>query len=302
MCDRIGYRRPRGRVCGPPRVRRRRSRDLDWRHSGFALQRQARSVRRDRNHRRVRRSAANATITASGRGAIRPRPVGDCFVSTGVAAGESANATGGVFPAASTPIGCRSASSSTRVGAQSATRWPTAAPTTSCSPVPVTARPNPRSRCIAIAAASRSRCSWSVTPVPGESATRTASSTWTRGNRAKTTSASRHRDSRGRQRIHEHLPQLLAIRPQIREVFAANNVLREHTGNFNAALQAGYFILAIRPGGRADGRLRPRRMDAEFFPGTTWRSIVVVNIGHPGENPWFERLPRLDPAETVYSA
>ena len=58
----------------------------------------------------------------------------------------------------------------------------------------------------------------------------------------------------------------------------------------------------IRAAGLAAGPMAgfdPAGMDTEFFSGTTWRSILVVNIGHPGENPWFERLPRLDPAETV---
>jgi 3-hydroxypropanoate dehydrogenase len=105
--------------------------------------------------------------------------------------------------------------------------------------------------------------------------------------------------------FHDHLPRLLPIRPQIRDVFADNDALRERTGNFNAALQAGYFILAIRAAGLAAGPMAgfdSAGMDTAFFSGTTWRSILVVNIGHPGENPWFERLPRLDPAETVHWA
>jgi 3-hydroxypropanoate dehydrogenase len=35
-------------------------------------------------------------------------------------------------------------------------------------------------------------------------------------------------------------------------------------------------------------------IDAEFFPDGRWTSTLVVNIGHPGPDPWFERLPRLD--------
>ncbi|KXF53362.1 nitroreductase family protein [Rhodococcus sp. SC4] len=122
------------------------------------------------------------------------------------------------------------------------------------------------------------------------------------GNREKTASAPVTAILAGDSEFHEHLPRLLPIRPQIREIFADNDALRERTGNFNAALQAGYFILAIRAAGLAAGRWpasTPAGMDTEFFSGTTWRSILVVNIGHPGENPWFERLPRLDPAETV---
>jgi 3-hydroxypropanoate dehydrogenase len=27
--------------------------------------------------------------------------------------------------------------------------------------------------------------------------------------------------------------------------------------------------------------------------------VLVVNIGHPGENPWFGRLPRLENEEVI---
>jgi len=40
-------------------------------------------------------------------------------------------------------------------------------------------------------------------------------------------------------------------------------------------------------------------VDAEFFPDGRWRSLLVVNIGHPGENPWHDRLPRLDEPDAV---
>jgi 3-hydroxypropanoate dehydrogenase len=40
-------------------------------------------------------------------------------------------------------------------------------------------------------------------------------------------------------------------------------------------------------------------LDAEFFSDTSLRTVLVVNIGHPGENPWFERLPRLDHDEVI---
>jgi 3-hydroxypropanoate dehydrogenase len=40
-------------------------------------------------------------------------------------------------------------------------------------------------------------------------------------------------------------------------------------------------------------------VDAEFFPEGRLHSILVVNIGHPGEDPWFDRLPRLDHADVV---
>ena len=40
-------------------------------------------------------------------------------------------------------------------------------------------------------------------------------------------------------------------------------------------------------------------LDAEFFPDGRWKSVLVVNIGHPGTDPWFGRLPRLDQASVI---
>ena len=34
-------------------------------------------------------------------------------------------------------------------------------------------------------------------------------------------------------------------------------------------------------------------IDAEFFADQPWKTILVVNIGKPGTDPWFDRLPRL---------
>ncbi|WP_228001439.1 malonic semialdehyde reductase [Nocardia australiensis] len=102
--------------------------------------------------------------------------------------------------------------------------------------------------------------------------------------------------------FHQRLPHLLPFRPEMREVFDADDELRTKTAHFNAALQAGYFILAVRAAGLAAGPMAGfdnNGIDAEFFAGTTWRSILVVNIGHPGPKPWFERLPRIDPREAI---
>jgi 3-hydroxypropanoate dehydrogenase len=43
-------------------------------------------------------------------------------------------------------------------------------------------------------------------------------------------------------------------------------------------------------------------VDQEFFAGSSLRSLVVVNIGKPAENAWFDRLPRLDLDEVVLDA
>jgi 3-hydroxypropanoate dehydrogenase len=83
---------------------------------------------------------------------------------------------------------------------------------------------------------------------------------------------------------------------EARDVFAADAELATDTSRFSATLQAGYFIMAVRAAGLAAGPMAgfdAEALDADFFPDGRWKSILVVNIGHPGENPWFGRLPRL---------
>ena len=103
-------------------------------------------------------------------------------------------------------------------------------------------------------------------------------------------------------RFHEHVPDLLPFRPELKDVLEANDEMRETSARFNATLQAGYFILAVRAHGLAAGPMLgydTDAIDADFFPDGRWRTILVVNIGHPGENPWFDRLPRLDQSDAV---
>lgn len=40
-------------------------------------------------------------------------------------------------------------------------------------------------------------------------------------------------------------------------------------------------------------------LDADFFPDGRWKSVLVVNIGRPGLDPWFGRLPRLDHTDAI---
>jgi 3-hydroxypropanoate dehydrogenase len=122
------------------------------------------------------------------------------------------------------------------------------------------------------------------------------------GNVAKTTAAPVTAILAFDSEFHEFIPQLLPFRPELREVFAGNAELSESTGRFNATLQAGYFIVSVRAHGLAAGPMAgfdAPGMDAEFFPDGRWKSLLVVNIGHPGENPWMDRLPRLDHPEVV---
>lgn len=91
----------------------------------------------------------------------------------------------------------------------------------------------------------------------------------------------------------------------MRDALESDPALRDRIGTGSAWLQAAYFIIAIRAAGLAAGPMggfNQHSRDAEFFPAGDWYSILVVNIGHPGENPWMDRLPRLDYQEAVRHA
>jgi 3-hydroxypropanoate dehydrogenase len=122
------------------------------------------------------------------------------------------------------------------------------------------------------------------------------------GNRAKTASAPAVAVLAVDTRFHEHIPTVFPIRAEMKDFFEEQEEVRAKTGSLNAALQVGYFILAVRAHGLAAGPMTgfdAAGLDAEFFPDGRYRSMVVVNIGHPGENPWFGRLPRLAHEDVV---
>jgi nitroreductase len=101
--------------------------------------------------------------------------------------------------------------------------------------------------------------------------------------------------------FHEHLPRLVPFRPEARDSFQ-DPTLREHVARFNATLQAAYFFIGIRAAGLAAGPMSgfdPAGVDAEFFPDGRHKSLVIVNIGVPGPEAWFDRLPRLEHDEVV---
>jgi 3-hydroxypropanoate dehydrogenase len=116
-------------------------------------------------------------------------------------------------------------------------------------------------------------------------------------NRAKTRSAPAVAVLAADMDFHEHFPALNPSRPDVKERLAADEDRRHAQARFNATLQAGYFLLAVRAVGLAAGPMGgfdPVGVDAEFFPHGRWKSLLVVNLGHPGTNPWRDRLPRLD--------
>src|SRR6202046_1566156 len=116
------------------------------------------------------------------------------------------------------------------------------------------------------------------------------------GNRAKTVSAPAVAVLAADRDFHDKIPELLPFRPELRDNFVDDGDNRERLARFNGALQAGYFILAIRAAGLAAGPMLGfdgSGIDAEFFAGRPWKTILVINIGRPGTDPWFDRLPRL---------
>ena len=103
--------------------------------------------------------------------------------------------------------------------------------------------------------------------------------------------------------FHEQLPRVFPHFPGARDLFA-EEASRHATGRDNAFLQAGYFVLGVRAAGLAAGPMGgfdATGVDAEFFPDGRTRSVLVVNIGRPGPDAWFDRLPRLDYDDVVSS-
>lgn len=98
--------------------------------------------------------------------------------------------------------------------------------------------------------------------------------------------------------FHEHMPTVFPMRGEaMRDNLAGAPEAREQMASYSAALQTGIFLLAVRAAGLAAGPMGGfdrEGVDRELFAGTSWRSHLVVNIGHPGVDPWFPRLPRLD--------
>ena len=96
--------------------------------------------------------------------------------------------------------------------------------------------------------------------------------------------------------FNEHLP------TQFPHFQGAQAMFKDQDNRFgaaslNASLQVGYFILGVRAAGLAAGPMTgfdAEGIDKEFFAETGYKTLVVVNIGKPGENAWFPRSPRLE--------
>ncbi|SDC33339.1 3-hydroxypropanoate dehydrogenase [Actinokineospora iranica] len=115
------------------------------------------------------------------------------------------------------------------------------------------------------------------------------------GNRAKTAAAPLTAILAADVDFHEHLPTQFPHVPNAKDFFTDEEG-RIETARFNALLQVGYFVLGVRAAGLAAGPMSGFDADGvnqEFFPDGRKKSLLVVNIGNPGENAWFARSPRL---------
>jgi 3-hydroxypropanoate dehydrogenase len=124
------------------------------------------------------------------------------------------------------------------------------------------------------------------------------------GNREKTASAPLVAILAADTDFHDHLARTFPHFPGARDLFA-DDAAREQAAKFNASLQIGYFLLGVRAAGLAAGPMGgfdADGIDRDFYEGTGLKSLLVVNIGRPGPNAWFDRLPRLAHGEVVHEA
>jgi len=121
------------------------------------------------------------------------------------------------------------------------------------------------------------------------------------GNKAKTLSAPLVAVLAYDPEFHEHLPTQFPHFAGAQDVFKGQDH-RFGAATLNATLQIGYFILGVRAAGLAAGPMTgfdAAGIDQEFFAETGYKTLVVVNIGKPGENAWFPRSPRLELEQVI---
>ncbi|WP_298456244.1 malonic semialdehyde reductase [uncultured Cellulomonas sp.] len=96
--------------------------------------------------------------------------------------------------------------------------------------------------------------------------------------------------------FHEHLDVLVPHNPNARAMFADPDG-REAVARSSAMLQIGYLIVGLRAAGLhvgPMGGMDAAGIDAEFFHGSGWRSLMVLNLGTPaGAESVRPRAPRL---------
>lgn len=95
--------------------------------------------------------------------------------------------------------------------------------------------------------------------------------------------------------FHENLPLLFPFGAHLRDKLADELADRIDQARYNAILQIGFLIVAIRAVGLAAGPILGfdhEAVDRLFFPDGRWQSVLVMNVGH-GLPKRYDRLPRL---------
>ncbi|GAA2719740.1 malonic semialdehyde reductase [Cellulomonas aerilata] len=97
--------------------------------------------------------------------------------------------------------------------------------------------------------------------------------------------------------FHEHLDVLVPHLPGVRDRFP-DPAAREALARSSAMLQIGYLIVGLRAAGLhvgPMGGMDAAGIDAEFFAGNGWKSLMVLNLGTPaGPESARPRAPRLE--------
>ena len=96
---------------------------------------------------------------------------------------------------------------------------------------------------------------------------------------------------------HEQFPVFFPHAPARKAMFDQDAASRAEIAKNNAWLQAGYFIMAVRAAGLHAGPMGgfdAAGVDSVINADSANHAFLIVNVGAPGENPWFDRLPRLD--------
>ncbi len=97
--------------------------------------------------------------------------------------------------------------------------------------------------------------------------------------------------------FHERLDTLVPHLPGARDRFA-DTATRARIARDQAWLQAGYLTVGLRSEGLDVGPMSgmdAAAIDADLLAGTSWRSLMVLNVGYPAPEPaTHPRAPRLD--------
>ncbi len=121
------------------------------------------------------------------------------------------------------------------------------------------------------------------------------------GNQSKVTEAAATAILAADTDFHEHIELLAPGAIGMKAGFDDSFENRDGFARFNASIQTGYFILAVRAMGLAAGPMagfNNAGVDEEFFPNSPLRSILLVNIGYPSAEAFRDRSARL-PLESV---